>query len=350
MRRGRRILRCAGNMPEISVIMPVMNGGRFLPLAVASVLAQTLQDFELIIVENGSTDGAVDRLEAGGLDPRIRLLRFPRSLGCAGAYRTGVDAARGRYLAMLDNDDVAEPRRLELQHAFMEAAPEVVLLGGVSGLIDGEGRELGVEPLVAWHDDILAATSYVHTLRHSTVMIRRELIERGVNYRPESGNAADRDFFSRAAEAGRVAALPVMLVRYRWHGGNTSLTQGVRIAMDGALVRLTTRRRRLGLPEEWDACAARIKAMERPGMTRAEAHRAVATVLRREGCFDLAALEAWQAIRYGGGVRAWATFGRAVAAGFVRRPRLIGPLARAWVKEPAHQLMHAGGLPPRIQF
>ncbi len=337
-------------MPQISVIMPVKNGGRFLAPAVASVNAQTFRDFELVLVENGSTDGALEALEAAGLDRRTKVVRHTQALGVGGALKAGVEAARGRYLAILDQDDLAEPRRLEWQHGFLESVPDVVLLGGVSRMIDGEDREVGNEPLVACHEDILATTSFVHGLRQSTVMFRRELVERGVTYRVEAGNAADRDLFSRAAEVGRVAALPVVLSRYRWHGGNASATDGVAAALDGTLVRLTTRRRRLGLPEEWANWAQRVRALARPGMTRWGAHRAGARLLRTQGYHDLATVEAWMAIRCGGGARAWASYAAAVLVGVAARPRVLGPILRAWVKEPAHQLLHAGGMPERIQF
>ncbi len=179
--------------------------------------AQTFSDWELVIVDNGSTDGVLEAELAAHPDSRVRVWRHPTPLLPGGALAAACREVRGRYVAVLDSDDISLPQRLEIQRAYLELRPEVVLLGSGSDLIDGDGRLLGREPHVGRHEDIHALTAYVYVLRHSGVMFRRELLER-IQYRVTMDLGEDHDFFARAAEIGRVEALPTPLCQYRIHG------------------------------------------------------------------------------------------------------------------------------------
>ena len=124
---------------RVSVVMPVRDGERFLVEAVESVLEQTERDLELIVVDDGSTD-STPRLLAGVSDPRLRVLtQEPR--GLAPALNVGCSEASAPVIARMDADDVALPDRLERQLAFLDAEPEVALLGGGIVLVDEQGRE-----------------------------------------------------------------------------------------------------------------------------------------------------------------------------------------------------------------
>lgn len=337
-------------MPDITVIMGVRNGGSLLAEAVASLRRQTLADWELVLVDNGSTDGAAGALVAGLRDDRLRLITHPVPLGPGGACLLAAEAARGRYLAVLDHDDLAHPRRLEMQRAYLDLQPEVALLGTATAIIDETGREIGCEPFVGLHEDIHALTAYGHGLRHSSVMFRRELLAR-VPYRPLLGAAADYDFFSRAVEVARVACLPAVLCLYRRHSGNITLTEADRVAASGALVRLLTRRRRAGLPEDYEHWFARFQTCLAAGRgSVAQVHLGCARLFLREHHSDLAALHAWLGWRAGGGARAAWAYLVAAGTGLVRCPAARGALLRAWLKEPAHQLLRVGGRPDRWQF
>lgn len=334
-------------MPEITVIMPVYNGGDFLAEAVASLQAQTFGDWELIMADDGSTDGAVERATAVG-DRRLRSVRHAAQRGVAQALQSACAAAGGRYLAVLEQDDLAHPRRLELQRAFLELQSEVLLLGCASDVIGRDGQFLRREPLVGRHEDILAMTAYVHVLRHSGVMFRRELIER-VPYRDLA--AADFDLFARAAEAGRTACFPAALCRYRWHGGNFSVCHAAELEAAGGLARMLTRRRRTGRSEDFSEWRRRFVATAADGRAAEHTvHLRCARLFFDEGHDDLAALHAWLAWRRGGGLAAGFRYLRAAARGLGRGRAMRWPLIRAWLKEPAHQLLRAGGMPDRMQF
>lgn len=337
-------------MPDITVIMGANNAGRFLTEAVASVQRQTFGDWELIIVDNGSTDGSGPALQAGLQDERVRIFTRTEALGPGGALLIACEAAKGRYLAVLDADDLAQPRRLEMQRAYLDLQPEVFLLGTASAFIDGAGRNLGREPFVGLHEDIHTLTAYVHVLRHSSVMFRRELLDR-VQYRPLLGGAADYDFFCRAVEAARVACLPEVLCLYRLHAGNITVTAAARMAANGALVRMLTRRRRAGLPEDFEQWRERFQSIfadERTSETHV--HAICARLFREEEHYDLAALHAWLAWRAGGGARAAWEYFVATTCGLMRHRASRAALVRAWLKEPGHQLLRAGGMPDRMQF
>lgn len=336
-------------MPEISVIMGACNGGPFLEAAVASVRAQTFTDWELVIVDNGSTDGALTALLAAHPDPKIRVFRFAAALGPGAALAVACREARGRYLAVLDADDLATSRRLEIQHAYLELRPDLCLLGGASDLIDEEGRILGREPFVGRHEDIHGFTAYVHTLRHSSIMFRRELLER-VKYRSVLGNGTDRDFFSRAAETGRVEALPAVLCLYRVHAENFS-HRNERGAASRGLVSMLASRRRRGLPEEIEKWEPRFAAILAASPTDEQAaNLACARLFAGESLHELAAFHAWLAMRAGARWRGGARYLQAIVRGLGNaRAARIGFL-KAWLKEPVQQLLRAGGMPDRWQF
>jgi glycosyltransferase involved in cell wall biosynthesis len=336
-------------MPEISVIMGVSNGGRFLSATLASVRAQTFADWELVLVDNGSTDGAVEAALAAQPDARVRLFQYPAPLSPGGALEVACHEARGRYLAVLDSDDLADPRRLEIQRAYLDLCPEVGLLAGASDLIDENDAPLGREVHVGRHEDILPLTLFFHVLRHSTIMFRRELLER-VRYRKVLGAGADHDFFARAAEITRVECLPVVLCRYRVHAGGCS-RQTVPSAASRGLISMLAYRRRRGLPEDlatWEKVFATIPVAANRDAGRA--YLLIARVFSAEGIDDLAARYAWEAMRYGARGRGLLHYLGAVARGLGRNRAPVVPTIRAWLKEPVHQLLRAGGAPDRLQF
>src|SRR5215475_522188 len=162
--------------PAVSVIMPVRNGAEWLAEAVASVRAQEFGEFEFLIVDDGSDDGTADMLSGfAAADHRIRTLRQPPQ-GIVAALNAAIAQARAPYLARLDADDRARPDRLGKQFAFMEAHPEIGLLGTFAECIDAVGNIVGrLGPPID-------ATRLAHVLErtnpfvHSSVMMRTALV------------------------------------------------------------------------------------------------------------------------------------------------------------------------------
>ena len=334
-------------MPEISVITRVHRGGEYLAQMVASVIAQTFHDWELVLVV---TAPAVEAETAAFCERDARVRRIVALGGCGQALAAGCAAARGRSIAVLDEDDLALPRRLELQHAWLALQPEAGLLGAGTEVIGPDGAVLGREPFVGLHEDILAMTAYVHVLRLSGVMFRRELAEK-VPYRKTLDCAEDFDFFARAAEVTRAACVPAVLCRYRRHPGSVTATRARHNAAFGGLVRLLTRRRRGGQAEDYERWRPRFAAIAgAEGTTEAEAHRACARILRAEGHADLAAMHTWLAWRARPGLRGGADYAASMLTALAAGRAARGKLARAWLKEPVHQVLQAGGMPDRFQF
>jgi glycosyltransferase involved in cell wall biosynthesis len=277
------------------------------------------------------------------------VFRYPQPLSPGGALAVACREARGRYLAVLDSDDLARPRRLEIQRSYLELRPDVCLLAAGSDLIDKQGRFIGREPFVGRHEDIYALTAFVHVMRHSSVMFRRELLER-IGYRALMGAGADHDFFARAAEVGRVEALPVPLCQYRLHADNHS-RPGPRCALSRGLVTMLTHRRRCGLPEDLEKWLQVFgNAASRAGGHTGRVYLAIARIFATEGMDDLAAMHAWEAMRAGARWRGLGIYLLTSLRGLPRTRSVAAATLKAWLKEPAHQLLRVGGAPDRPQF
>ncbi|MDD5349310.1 MAG: glycosyltransferase [Chthoniobacteraceae bacterium] len=234
--------------PTISVVLPVHNAARYLAQAVESVLAQTFRDFELIAVDDGSTDRSPDLLRRfAQRDPRVRVLSRPNT-GIVGALNDGLAAARGRYIARMDGDDVADPARFERQLAYLEAAPDCVALGTAVRFTDPEGRPLKAYRPPAGHDAIRAELSWGNggALVHPTVIFRREALAACGGYRQPFLFIEDLDLYVRLLRFGRLANLGDILLSYRQHPRSVNHIIGDRSALTAEII--APLRREMGLP------------------------------------------------------------------------------------------------------
>jgi glycosyltransferase involved in cell wall biosynthesis len=190
--------------------MSVHDGAPWVADAVASVLAQTDGDLELIVVDDGSTDATPDVL-AAVRDARLRVIRQPRT-GLTRALNRALAAARGALVARLDADDVALPERLARQRAFLAAAPEVGLLGAAAREIGVDGEAVRVvrppQDDAALRRALIRANPFVH----SAVMARRPLLEALGGYDETLAVAQDYDLWMRLARVTRLANLADVLV------------------------------------------------------------------------------------------------------------------------------------------
>ena len=206
--------------PVVSVIVPVYNRERYVCDAIHSILGQTFRDFELIVVDDGSTDGSVRAVEAIR-DPRLRLVRHRRNLGIPAARNTGLDEARGQLIAWLDSDDVARPNRLSTQVDFLARNPSIAMVGSGAGKMRDDGRHVHgyrVPPFAA--DDIHAWLLFRSAFQQSSILGRSQVL-RHFRYREEFPVCEDHDVFIRAAAAHPLANLPRILVDRRLHKGQT---------------------------------------------------------------------------------------------------------------------------------
>jgi len=202
--------------PRVSVLMPVYNAERFLREAVDSILAQTFRDFEFLIIDDGSTDGSGEILRSYA-DPRLRLIPNGRNLGLTATLNRGLDLAWGAYVARMDADDVSLPERLARQVAFLDARPDVGIVG-VWARAFGETHFKIPHP--ADPERIRAKLLFDSALVHPSVLMRRSLLDaHGLKYR-DFYRMEDYDLWQRAARVFPLANLPEYLLRYRVTGGS----------------------------------------------------------------------------------------------------------------------------------
>jgi glycosyltransferase involved in cell wall biosynthesis len=202
---------------KISVLMPVHNGARFIEEAVNSILQQDYRNFELLIVDDGSDDDTpmiASRMSRS--DKRIHVLRQDKS-GIVAALNHGINRAAGRYLARMDADDIAHPKRLGLQLAKMEAEPRLVACG--TDIVKfGEVDQYVATPPT---DEACKALLMIEScFAHPTVMMRAQVIrQKGLEYRADAEYVEDYRLWTDLVPYGEFANISLPLLRYRIHGG-----------------------------------------------------------------------------------------------------------------------------------
>lgn len=207
--------------PDVSVLLPVRDGGAWLDEALGSVASQTLESLEVVVVDDGSVDDTPDRLEAWARrDPRIRVLRQEPSGIVVALERARADA-RGRFLARMDADDVAMPERLEAQLALMEAGSRLAACGCGVEYFPREAVRDGARRYEAWVNrattpEAIAAAIFVECpLAHPTFFLRADAVEATGGYR-DAGWAEDYDLLLRLWRAGyRLGKVADVLLRWR---------------------------------------------------------------------------------------------------------------------------------------
>lgn len=217
---------------RITVLMTLYNKGAFVQEAVRSVLAQTFTDFELLIVDDASTDGGLAQVKAIA-DPRIRILESAVNTGRAAAANRGYEAASGDYVAVIDADDRMMPQRLEKQVAFMDAHPEVGASGTAYRVM---GASASIMSWPATDDACRCICLFGNPLWYGSAILRRSVIEaHGLRCDPGwLSPGMDYLFLLRFFHHARYANLPEVLMEYRM--GNNNMAHGRDNTRDKALL------------------------------------------------------------------------------------------------------------------
>ncbi len=207
--------------------MPVYNCRPFIEESVNSILKQTFIDFELIIIDDCSTDGTYEYLQALS-DKRIRLIRKERNSGYTISLNIGLEMALGKYIARMDGDDISLPDRFEKQVIFLEKNPECILVGAGYKIIDSDRYWI---PAEREHDKIVVAMLEHSPFAHPTVMLRNRVLEMhqikyDIGYEP----AEDYKLWTRLQNYGRLANMPEAVLLYRYHPNQTSVVRAKRQA------------------------------------------------------------------------------------------------------------------------
>jgi glycosyltransferase involved in cell wall biosynthesis len=206
--------------------MPVHNGERFLAQAVESILAQTFRDFELIVIDDGSTDGTRAILDRyAGQDPRVRVVAGAHA-GISDALNRGVAAARFDWIARMDGDDLAHPQRLAKQWAAAQANPRVVVWGSYAHHVNQKGRRLGLSktgPTSEAEFHQWRRTGGEVTVIHPTAMFHKATFLKAGGYDARFNGCEDFELWDRMSELGPIVAIPDPLLEYRVHATSVSM-------------------------------------------------------------------------------------------------------------------------------
>lgn len=201
-------------MPLVSVILPVYNAERFIRESVDSILSQTYGDFELIIINDGSTDNSLSVLESIR-DPRIVLIS-QQNKGLAATLNYGLTLAKGEFIARQDNDDLSLPSRFEKQLAFLQSNPAVDVVGTWAEIMDETGKATGKfhrHPTDSLQ--LKFRLLFDNPFVHSSVMFRKSIVTKAGNYDTDRSIFEDYNLWSRIARISQVANIPEVLLRYR---------------------------------------------------------------------------------------------------------------------------------------
>jgi glycosyltransferase involved in cell wall biosynthesis len=252
--------------------MPVYNGAAYLRESIQSILSQTLHDFELIIVNDGSQDSSAEIIEnMRVLDSRIKVIH-QENKGRVAARNAGMEAARGEFIACMDSDDVARSERFKVQFDYLMNHPDAVLVAGHVCLIDAKGNRGGVasgnRPGVT---DLLHFPPTIITAFHPVCMMRSAAVKAIGGYRADYAHAEDHDFLIRIQQIGRLAHVEDILLDYRLHGKNVSFqiptgqeTDAARAELDNVqAARQRVGKRRLRLSADTFAAYVAIRMLRR---------------------------------------------------------------------------------------
>ena len=233
-------------MPEVTVLMSVYNGEKYLKKAIESILCQTFTDFEFLIVNDGSTDATSD-IVLSYADARIHFVRNEKNIGLARALNKGIKLAQGKSIARQDADDVSLPTRLEKEVLFLDQHKDVYLLGSAFQVINKKGEMLTTVPVLTGNSEIQPALLQANQFCHGTIMFRKSIATSVGLYRPEFATAQDYDFWLRISERYAVANISEPL--YQWRLTTNSISGARRIQQgyyDFLARELARERRHLG--------------------------------------------------------------------------------------------------------
>lgn len=223
-------------MPKISVTMPVYNGGKYLKESIESVLNQTYKDFELIVVDDGSTDES-DSIIKSFQDSRIKVLKLKHG-GIVKALNEGIEQAVGDYIIRADADDVSDSERFEKLYNYMESNKEIAICGSWAISINEKGENVGEMKYPPIGNRELKKYALLHNpFIHPAVIFRRQEILEVGKYRNFKHNE-DYELWTRVLRKNSGHNIPEFLIKYRIHSNQITKKSNLKMRLVGIYVRL----------------------------------------------------------------------------------------------------------------
>lgn len=208
-------------VPKVTVLLPVFNAEAFLKESVESILGQTFKDFELLAINDGSTDKSRDIL-ASFSDQRLKIVDNNGNFGLVYTLNRGIELAQSVYIARMDSDDIAISNRLALQVRYLDNNRNVALIGGSAEFIDCNNKPFMLCKTPQTQDEILTTIFSTNCFIHPSVMFRTNIVRDLGGYSGEALHAEDYDLWLRIIEHYDVANLSAILVQYRIHPNQVS--------------------------------------------------------------------------------------------------------------------------------
>jgi glycosyltransferase involved in cell wall biosynthesis len=202
----------------ISVVMPCYNSGQFVSYATESILKQSFDKFELIIINDGSTDESDSVIRKYLTDPRVKYIVFQQNKGNYTARNIGMKLAIGKYICVMDADDIAFPDRLRKQFRFMERHPKIGLAGSWAINIDSTGNVTTIIKKPESYNDIKIGLLIDNRFVHSSLILRNQLLKKHLLfYNEKLTYSADYDFVVRCSKKFKIVNTKDILIQYRVH-------------------------------------------------------------------------------------------------------------------------------------
>ena len=199
--------------PTISVILSVYNQEKYIESAIQSILNQTFKDFELIIINDASTDKTANVLRSYK-DPRVKRFNNKKQLGLAKSLNKAISLSRGKFIARMDADDIAHPMRFKKQIEFLRKNPKVALCGTAVNLIDLYSTQIGTKAYPSTHNQLKQVIMRFNPIIHPTIMLRRSCLSTQA-YDPSLNGAEDYDLYLRVSQTHQLVNLKEKLLDYR---------------------------------------------------------------------------------------------------------------------------------------
>jgi glycosyltransferase involved in cell wall biosynthesis len=201
--------------PRVTVLMPVYNGERYVHEAISSILNQTFQDFELLIINDGSTDNSINIINAFN-DKRIRVIHNEANIKLIATLNKGLSLAKGQYIARMDCDDISLPKRLAKQFSFMESNSDVAMVGSWIQVVNEYGKPTRSIKYLTAAKYIPSLLLFANCFAHSSIFVRSSSLQENC-YRDSFLHSEDYDLWVRLASCNKVSNLQQFLVKYREH-------------------------------------------------------------------------------------------------------------------------------------
>lgn len=215
--------------PKVSVVLPAYNAERFIGAAIESILGQSFSDFELIVVDDCSRDDTWHLVQGyAKADGRVVAIRNDRNLNLAQTLNRGIALAQGEYVFRMDHDDISMPNRLERQVQFLDANPDVGIVGSSMQIIDEQGQIVGMRKYNLT-DEVIRRNIFLYSpFCHPAIAIRASILKLAGLYNHEFNPAEDYELYFRIGVHSRFANLDEVLLKYRVVKGTSMTTSGTR--------------------------------------------------------------------------------------------------------------------------